>query len=253
METIQRVTVSELRDFCTCPFLYEKKHVLKESPDRDRTTSHFDGHSHIIHEAEQAINSLVGFYFHRLMDHRQVRYETLYHRWEKIWWDDVSAEEIMNSVIPVKRASRVRINTHLLEHLPKFHKTFHKPFCPIAVEKDITLPTKSTILESNIQMAYRSGGKVRIVKFLPTRISPGDPAKDLSLITQACAWMNNNDEDHVEVAYYCMLSPKEYEPFTVGTITSGTIGTLTRVIQAFQEKEAISDIECRGCEYICKG
>jgi hypothetical protein len=250
---LQHVTVEELKDFCRCPFLYEKKYILLEEPDRRRSSSHFDGHSYIVREAEEAIQDLASFYFHRLMDNRQVRYETLYHRWEKIWWDDITAQEIMDSIIPVNRSSRVRINSNLMEHLPKFHKNFHKPFCPVAVDRPISLPNGNSILDTQIQMAYKlPTGRVRIVKFLPTRIAPGKPTQDLDLIAQACAWMHSHDEDSVEVAYYCMLSPKEYEPFTVGRLTKEAIPNLLRVVKAFHDRKAVTEINCTGCEYVCK-
>jgi hypothetical protein len=254
MSGVSKVTIEELKDFCRCPFLYEKKHILFETPDRKKETADFDGHSYIMIEAAEAIDELVGFYFHRLMDRRQVRYETLYRRWENIWWGDTTGEEIMDSIVPVSRASRVKLNSYLIEHLPKFHKTFKKPFIPAAVGRDIEISNKDMMLTSRIQMAYRVPNKhIRIVKFVPTRIAPGDPTKDIELIAQGCSWMDKHEETSVEVAYYCMMSPREYEPFTVGCINQGTIPTFKRIMQAFQDREAITDINCKGCEYNCEG
>jgi hypothetical protein len=254
MNAIQRVSVEELRDYCVCPMLYDKKYVLCEKPASRRDTADFDGHSHIVLEAERAVEELTGFYFHRLMDKRQVRYETLYRRWERIWWDNMSGEEIRDCIVPVNRASRVRINSHLIEHLPRFHKTFKKPFCPVAVEKDIELVHRNLLLTSTIQMAYRTPKrKIRIVKFIPARISPGPPTRDLELVAQACSWLDKHDEQSVEVAYYCMMSPREYEPFSVGTIDTRSIPTVHKIMRAFQDKVTVMPIDCKGCEYKCEG
>jgi len=247
------LTVEELKDYCHCPTLYEKKYVQLEKPSRSRDSSHYDGHSHIVNEAQRAIKELTGFYFHRLMDDRQVRFETLYHKWESKWWGKYSGRDIMDYVQPVSRANRVRINTNFINHLPKFHKTFHKPFKPIAVDREMLFPSGSIVLTSRLEMAYRTDNDtVRIVKFLPSRISPGSPDRDLELLAQACAWMLHNEEDRVEVAYYCMLSPDEYEPFTVKTVDKTLIPRLVRIMKAFQERELPIPEDCNGCEYICE-
>jgi hypothetical protein len=246
------VTVKELEDYWRCPLLYEKKYVLLEKPERLRSSSYFDGHSHIMEEAEKAIQKLTGFYFHRLMDNRQVRYETLYHKWERTWWNGISGTEIRECIVPVERASRVRVNTGVVSHLPSFHKTFHKPFIPVAVGKKIELPIEGSVLSSGVEMAYQNkSGLVRIVKFLPRKIAPGDPKTDLDLVVQGCAWMNLFDEPTVEVSYYCMMSPKKYEPFTVAKLDNKSVPELKRILTAFQNRETIGKIECSGCEYRC--
>jgi hypothetical protein len=246
------VTVEELADYWRCPLLYEKKYVLLEKPDRSRSSSWFDGHSYMMKEADLAVQKLTGFYFHRLMDNRQVRYETLYHKWERIWWDGISGEEIRDCVVPIERASRVRINTGVMTHLPSFHKKFHKPFKPVAIGQKIELAIEGSVLSSNMEMVYQNkSGPVRIVKFLPRKIAPGNPKTDLDLVVQGCAWMNLHDEPTVEIAYYCMMSPKRYEPFTVATLDHKSIPELKRVLTAFQNKETIGTIECSGCEYKC--
>jgi hypothetical protein len=248
------LSVEELQDYCTCPILYEKKHVNKEPPVRSRSTAHFDGHSNVVERADLIIRQLTSFYFHRLMDNRQIRYETLYRKWENTWWKGYTAEAIMNYIVPVNRANQIRINTNLVGHLPKFHNKFHKPFKPLAVQKEVLFPVGEYVLTSTIQMAYRlRDGKTRIVKFVPYRIAPGDPKKDLSLIVQACGWMHNSGETEVEIAYYCMLSPDEYDPFTVATLDSKIVPKLIRIMQAFQNKEqVIQEPSCSGCEYKCK-
>ena len=247
------LTVEALKDYCHCPNLYEKKYVSQKKPERNKSSSHYDGHSHVVNEAQDAIKELTGFYFHRLMDDRQVRYETLYNRWENKWWGKYSGRDIMEYVQPVSRANRVRINTNFINHLPKFHKQFHKPFSPIAVDKEVLFPHESIVLTSNIEMAYRTDENiVRIVKFLASRISPGKPERDIDLIAQACGWMLHEGDDKVEVAYYCMLSPDEYEAFTVGTVERRHMNSLARIIKAFVAQELAPSDDCAGCEYTCE-
>lgn len=247
------MTVEELKDYVSCPTLYDKKHVNKEKPARDRSKSKFDGHSHIVYEASKAIHELTGFYFHRLMDDRQIRYETLYKKWENKWWKDYSGTDILEYIQPVSRANRVRVNTNFINHLPRFHKRFHKPFKPIAVDREILLPINDIVLTCKIEMAYRlSNGVVRIVKFVPYSIAPGSPEHDLDLVAQACAWMAHNDEDSVEIAYYCMLSPNEYDPFTISRVDKNLIPKLSRIVKAFKDKELIAPTVCKGCEYNCE-
>jgi hypothetical protein len=246
------VTVKELEDYWRCPLLYEKKYVLLEKPERLRTSSYFDGHSHMVEEAQLAIKRLTGFYFHRLMDNRQVRYETLYHKWERTWWDGISGEEIRDCIVPVERASRVKINTGVVAHLPTFHKRFHKPFIPVAVGRAIELPIEGSVLSTELELVYRNkSGPVRIVRFLPRKIAPGNPKADLDLVVQGCAWMNLHEEPAVEIAYYCMMSPKKYEAFTVARLDEKATPELKRILTAFQNQETIGTIECSGCEYKC--
>jgi hypothetical protein len=247
------LTIEELKDYCTCQQLYEKKYVLNEKPNRDREQAHFDGHSYIVLEAQRAIKELTGFYFHRLMDNRQIRFETLYRKWEKKWWKDFTGMDIAEYIVPVNRANRVRINTNFIRHLPKFHKTFHKPFKPIAVDKEVLFPLNDIVLTSKIEMAYRlPSGKIRIVKFIPNKIAPGPPDKDLDLVVQACSWLFIYDEPSVEISYYCMFSPDEYNPFTVSSIDRSMIPKLTRIVKAFQDNETLGVGVCSGCEYDCE-
>ena len=243
----------ELQDYCKCPILWEKKYVLKEEPPRDRTSTHFDGHTHIVLEAEKVIKELVGYYFHRLMDNRQVRYKTLYKRWERQWWEKYTGKEIMEYIVPVSRANKVRINTNLINHLPKFYNKFHKPFKPIALDRKVAFSAHDYLVTSTIQMAYKlPNGTTRIVKFVPYGIAPNNPKNDLDLVIQACGWMSETEEKEVEIAYYCMLSPNNYDPFTTVKISDNIFKSLSRLIKAFKDKETILPISCAGCEYKCE-
>lgn len=247
------ITVDALKDYCICPQLYVNKHLENVIPERAKTTAGFDGHSHIVINAQNVVDNMVSFYFHRLMDNRQVRYSTLYNKWEEEWWDGYTGKDIMEYIVPVSRANKVRINTNLINHLPKFYNTFHKPFKPLVVNKEISFPSGNISVNSKIQMAYRSNtDTIRIVKFIPNRIATGSPDKDIHMLTQACSWMKFYDEKKVEIAYYCMMSPDDYNPFTISKITADKIDSLDRIILAFENKETINDIICKGCEYNCK-
>lgn len=254
MESLKVITSEELSDFVKCPLLYEKKYILNEAPDRDITTSHFDGHTHIIREANAAVEKLITFYFHRLMDHRQVHYRTLYKKWEKIWWDEISTEDLINEVIPVNRASRTRLNTALVGHLPKFYKTFHKPFIPLAVGRKLEIADKDILVRSKVQMAYRlSKSKIRIVKFLPFKIASKDPLNDVDLMIQAASWLDKSEDELIEIAYYCMMSPDNYEPFTIRQINKESINRVIKFIGNFRDNKAVTTIDCSGCIYKCNG
>lgn len=248
---MRTVTVEQLKYYYLCPTLYQKKFVDMETPIRQKDTAGFDGHSHIVLRAQHVIDDIVGYYFHRLMDDRQVRYQTLYKRWEKKWWEGYTGRDIADMIVPVSRANLVRTNTSFIQQLPLFYKLFHKPFKPLSVEREMMFPANGTVVESKIQMAYRTQkGKVRIVRFIPYKIAP-NPAKDIDLLTQGASWMFYNDEDEVEISYYCMLSPEEYSPFTVSTITKDKIESLTRIVKAFENNELEQNGDCAGCEYRC--
>jgi hypothetical protein len=246
------LTVEELMNYCMCPTLYQKKFVELERPLKAKDTAGFDGHSHIIIKAQNVIDDIVGYYFHRLMDDRQVRYQTLYKRWQNKWWDGFTGKDIAEYIVPVSRANMVRMNTNFVQHLPIFYRTFHKPFKPLAVERELLFPVNNLAVESKIQMAFRTRrGVIRIVRFIPYRISPGPPERDIELLTQGCSWLFHNDEDEVEIAYYCMLSPDIFDPFTVNTIRRDKIDSLVRVVKAFENNEPVTQVDCAGCEYKC--
>ena len=244
------ITVEALKDYCTCPQLYINKHIENVHPPRAKTTAGFDGHSHIMIKAQEAIDNIVGFYFHRLMDDRQVRYQTLYHRWQNEWWSDFTGEDIANYIVPVSRANMIKINTGFINNLPRFYKKFHKPFRPLVVDKDMIFPSGNILLSSNIQMAYPiKEDLIRIVKFIPYKIAPGPPEKDISLLAQACSWLRFYDQKKIEISYYCMLSCSEYDPFTVSSVNLSMVDNLDKLLRAFENKETIGTINCAGCEF----
>lgn len=249
-----KISAEELRAYCMCPELYNLKYVEKKTPDRDRSSPHFDGHSHIVLKASKAIENLTSFYFHRLMDNRQVQFGTLYKRWEKLWWDGVTGKEIRDMIVPVGRTGLVRVNTALISNLPRFHKTFHKPFRPLVVNKDISITSSDTFLYDKIQLAYkRNENTIRIVKFLPYQRSIYLPDKDLSLIIQATSWAKEYDIANIEMAHYSMLAIQSHDPWTVTTLERKHINGLDKILNAFSDKIQINDnINCAGCEYRCK-
>lgn len=246
------ITIEELMSYCTCPTLYQKKFIDMEKPIKSKDMAGFDGHSHIIIKAQKVVDDIVGYYFHRLMDDRQVRYQTLFKRWENKWWENFTGKDIADYIVPVSRANMVRMNTNFVQHLPRFYRTFHKPFKPLAVEADMLFPVNNIAINSKIQMAYRKpNGTIRIVKFVPYRIAPGNPSQNIELLTEGGSWLYHHDEDEIELAYYCMFSPDNFEAFTVEKIGREKINSLTRIVKAFENSELVSEVDCSGCEYKC--
>ena len=247
------INCEELESFHRCEIYHRKKYIEKEKPVRERTQAGFDGHSNIVIEARDAISQLTDYYFHRLMDDHQPRLKTVIRRWGRIWLKDMTYIDICMDTVPVSRLSKIKVNTATVQNLPRFCATFKKPFQPVIVREEILLPIGSTIISVTVDMAYRTNdGILRIVKFTPYKISPGKPTQDLDLITQACAWMHNSGEDQVEVAYYNMLAPSEYEPMSVGTLTSQTKVYLAKLVEGFQNKKSVNMFTtCKGCEYKC--
>jgi hypothetical protein len=249
-----QITYQEIEDFHKCSTYYEKKYIDKEKPMRDRTQAGFDGHSNIVIEAGDAIRELTDYYFHRLMDNHQPRTRTVVKRWGKIWLSNMDAYSICLDPVPISRLSKIRVNTAVVSNLSRFCSTYKKPFLPAFVRETMLLPYENLTIEATLDMAHRTESNLlRIIKFTPYKISPGKPHQDLDLLIQAAAWMHNSGEEEVEVAYYNMLAPQDYNPLSIGSVGKGINVHLAKLAEGFVDKISTGSTDsCKGCIYRCK-
>lgn len=157
------ITPEKLRDFQLCRFLYKRKHVdnlqeKKNLAEREQLGVDFDA----------ALDKTIKWFYFETMSGKIPSFRAMMWKWEKLWFKNVSASEIMTaSDHPGK--NRNYYNTEANKVLSRFYNTHKNPGEVYMINEHYSVPlTEDTKAVGTIDLVIVQNRQV-IIKHVATK------------------------------------------------------------------------------------
>jgi hypothetical protein len=154
------ITPTKLRDFGLCRYLYEQKHIegVPEKitlPERDQ----------LVYEFEDSLQTAIKWFYFEAMADKVPSYKALMWKWEKLWFKNVTAEDIMRaSDYPGK--NRNSYNTDAATILAKFHNTHQRMGKVLMINENYEVPiTRNAKAVGNLDLVILVANQIVITHF----------------------------------------------------------------------------------------
>jgi hypothetical protein len=201
-----KLTVKELKDYQLCGRLYDYRYV-------DKLTEKIGGRDLTYIRYENALKSIVNFFFYKKQSGSVPSYASLLNRWEKIWYPKgTTAYDITHEQHESFYGNNASLTSRAASALLAISENFSDSgIIPIAIDEEFIVPVNNKVaITDKFDLIYHYNKKVYVVKWVFNIKFKKQYlySTDFAVMNMSYFSKYGNKIDITEFGYYDLLNPK---------------------------------------------
>lgn len=201
-----KLSIKELKDYQLCARLYDYRHV-------DNIPEKIGGRELTYVKYENALKSIVNFFFYKKQSGSVPSYSSLLNRWEKLWYPKgTTAYDIAHEQHESFYGNNASLTSRAASALLAISENFaDDSIIPMVIDEEFIVPINNNVaITDRFDLIYYQSGKVYVIKWVFNIKFKKQYLYSTDFAVMNMSYFNKYGKkiDITEFGYYDLLNPK---------------------------------------------